>query len=159
MNNKVKVIVFIVCFIIAFVVTRAVLENVPTNKNENEIASIDNENKNTKNEVDTSFKGGEVIAVNSSNFEQEVLKSDKKVLIDFYADWCGPCQMLSPLIDEVAEEYSDVKFVRIDVDANEDLSNQYGVVYIPKLVVIENGIVINESVGYIEKNEIENLIK
>lgn len=213
MNNKVKVIVFIVFFILAFVATRAILDNIPVNKNENEIASIENENsdneilntednnlniedenskvedeilnekneeqiienqssnteninsnieneiQNTENQIETSFKGGEVITVNSSNFEQEVLKSNQKVLIDFYADWCGPCQMLSPLIDEVAKEYTDVKFVRVDVDTNEDLSNQYGVIYIPKLVVIENGNVIDESVGYIEKNQIESLIK
>ncbi|MBQ9280084.1 MAG: thioredoxin [Clostridia bacterium] len=100
-----------------------------------------------------------VIKVNADNFEEEVLKSTQKVLVDFYADWCEPCNLLSPLVAEVAKEHSDVKFVKVDTDENEKLANQYGVVYIPTLVLIENGDVVNRSVGYIEKAEIENLIK
>lgn len=103
--------------------------------------------------------GGFVQKIASSNFDSEVLKSDKKVLIDFYATWCGPCQVLSPIIEEVASETSDIKFVKIDIDENEELAEEYGVVYIPTLVVIENGKETKRSVGAISKDELLKLIK
>ncbi len=103
--------------------------------------------------------GGFVQKIASSNFDSEVLKSDKKVLIDFYATWCGPCQVLSPIIEEVASETSDIKFVKIDIDENEELAEEYGVVYIPTLVVIENGKETKRSVGAISKDELLELIK
>ena len=99
-----------------------------------------------------------VIDVNASNFETEVINSDKKVLIDFYADWCGPCNRLSPIVDKVSVDNKDVKFVRIDVDKNEDLMTKYNVRSIPTLVVIENGKEINRSVGLIPEDKILNLI-
>ena len=99
-----------------------------------------------------------VIDVNTNNFETEVINSDKKVLIDFYADWCGPCNRLSPIVDKVSVDNKDVKFVRIDVDKNEDLMTKYNVRSIPTLVVIENGKEINRSVGLIPEDKILNLI-
>ena len=99
-----------------------------------------------------------VIDVNASNFETEVINSDKKVLIDFYADWCGPCNRLSPIVDKVSVDNKDVKFVRIDVDKNEELMTRYNVRSIPTLVVIENGKEINRSVGLIPEDKILNLI-
>ena len=99
-----------------------------------------------------------VIDVNTSNFETEVINSDKKVLIDFYADWCGPCNRLSPLVDKVSVDNKDVKFVRIDVDKNEELMTRYNVRSIPTLVVIENGKEINRSVGLIPEDKILSLI-
>ena len=69
----------------------------------------------------------EIIKANSANFEEEVLKSEKPVLIDFYADWCGPCKMLSPIIDEIAEENSDIKVVKVNVDDSQDLAMKYQV--------------------------------
>ncbi len=95
----------------------------------------------------------------SSEFENEVLNSDKKVLVDFYATWCGPCKIISPIIEEVAKENPEVKFVKVDIDANQELAEKYEVVYIPTLVVIENGKEITKSVGAISKEEILNLIK
>ena len=101
----------------------------------------------------------EIIKVNGQNFEEEVIKSEKPVLIDFYADWCGPCKMLSPIIDEIAEENSDIKVVKVNVDDSQDLAMKYQVMSIPTLVVIKNGEEVNRSVGLIDKSQVANLIK
>ncbi|MCX4303330.1 MAG: thioredoxin [Clostridia bacterium] len=101
----------------------------------------------------------EVMSVSNENFEGEVLKSDKKVLIDFYADWCGPCKMLSPIVEEVARDNSDIKVVKINIDENEELAVKYGVASIPTLIVIENGEVKNIRVGLMSKSEVEELVK
>ena len=81
----------------------------------------------------------EVLKVTSKNFEEEVLKSEKTVLIDFYADWCGPCKMLSPIIEAVANENEEIKVVKINVDNEQDLAIEYQVMSIPTIVVIKNG--------------------
>ena len=104
-------------------------------------------------------QSGFVQEIASSEFENEVLNSDKKVLVDFYATWCGPCKIISPIIEEVAKENPEVKFVKVDIDANQELAEKYEVVYIPTLVVIENGKEITKSVGAISKEETLNLIK
>ena len=101
----------------------------------------------------------EIIKVNGQNFEEEVIKSEKPVLIDFYADWCGPCKMLSPIIDEVAEENTDIKVVKVNVDDAQDLAMKYQVMSIPTLVVIKKGEEVNRSVGLIDKAQVLNLIK
>lgn len=101
----------------------------------------------------------EILKVNNDNFEKEVLQSDKKVLVDFYADWCGPCKMLSPIIDEVAEENTDIKVVKVNVDDAQNLAMKYQVMSIPTLVVIKNGEEVNRSVGLIDKAQVLNLIK
>ena len=101
----------------------------------------------------------EIIKVNGQNFEEEVIKSEKPVLIDFYADWCGPCKMLSPIIDEIAEENSEIKVVKVNVDDAQDLAMKYQVMSIPTLVVIKNGEEVNRSVGLIDKSQVLNLIK
>ena len=101
----------------------------------------------------------EIIKVNNQNFEEEVIKSEKTVLIDFYADWCGPCKMLSPIIDEIAEENSEIKVVKVNVDDSQDLAMKYQVMSIPTLVVIKNGEEVNRSVGLIDKSQVANLIK
>ena len=100
-----------------------------------------------------------VIKVNDSTFEQEVLKSNIPVLVDFYADWCGPCKMLSPTIDEVANENDDVKVVKVNVDESQEVAIKYQVMSIPTLVVIKNGNEVNRSVGLIDKEEILSMIK
>ena len=101
----------------------------------------------------------EVLKVTSANFEKEVLNCEKTVLVDFFANWCGPCKMLSPIVDEVAKENEQIKVVKIDVDNAQDLAAKYGVMSIPTLVVIKNGKETNRSVGLIDKSEILNLIK
>ena len=122
-------------------------------------------NQKTKNVVSTNTNFEEnvektslVLDVNEENFENEVQNSDKKVLIDFYADWCGPCNRLVPLVNKVAEENENIKVVRIDVDKNENLMNKYNVRSIPTLIVIENGEEVKRSVGLIPEEKILELI-
>jgi len=101
----------------------------------------------------------EILKVNSENFEEEVLNSKNTVLVDFYADWCGPCKMLSPVIDQISEENQDIKVVKVNVDNAQDLAMKYQVMSIPTLVVIKEGKEINRSVGLRDKSEIINMIK
>ncbi|MDD7218036.1 MAG: thioredoxin, partial [Oscillospiraceae bacterium] len=79
------------------------------------------------------------INVNKNNFSQEVMDSDKPVLMDFWAPWCGPCRMVVPLVEEIARERSDIKVVKINVDEEQELAMQFGVMSIPTLVVMKNG--------------------
>ena len=100
-----------------------------------------------------------VLNVTSENYESEVLKSDKTVLIDFYADWCGPCKMMSPVIDEIAEEMKEtIKVGKINVDENQDLAMEYGVMSIPTIVVLKNGEVQKTFVGVTDKEEIKQAL-
>ena len=99
-----------------------------------------------------------VIEVNESNFENEVLNSKTKVLVDFNAVWCGPCKMLGPILEEYAENHDNVKIVSINVDDNNNLARKYNVFSIPCLVVIKDGVEINRSVGLISKTDIDKLI-
>ena len=101
-----------------------------------------------------------VLNVTSENFENEILKSEKTVLIDFYADWCGPCRMMSPIIDQIAEEMQDkIKVGKVNVDENQELAMEYGVMSIPTIVILENGEVKNTLVGVRDKNEIKEILK
>ncbi len=88
-----------------------------------------------------------VVTVTADNFEQEVLQSEKTVLVDFWAAWCGPCKMLSPMVDQVAEERPDIKVCKINVDDEPDLAVRFGVMSIPALKVFKGGAVVNETVG------------
>ena len=99
-----------------------------------------------------------VVKVTKGNFEEEVLKSDKKVLVDFWASWCGPCMMLSPLVDEIANEVSDLKVAKVNVDEENELAEKFNIMSIPCLLVFENGKEVKRSVGFIPKEEIKKLI-
>lgn len=97
--------------------------------------------------------------ITKENFEEEVLKSDKPVLVDFWATWCGPCQMLLPVIESLADEVTDAKICKINVDEQQELAEKYRVMTIPTLCVFKEGKVANQSIGVITKDEILKLIR
>ena len=94
------------------------------------------------------------ITITKSNFESEVLSSDKPVLVDFWASWCGPCRMLAPVVAQIADARDDVKVGKINVDEQPELAGQFGVMSIPTLVVMKNGKIVNQSIGAKPKNAI-----
>lgn len=150
MKNKVITLIMIIMFIGLLVI----INNLVTEQNS--IASNTVAKENIENMEET---GMEIMKVSNENFEEEVMKSDKKVLIDFYADWCGPCQTLSPIVGEVAKENDNIKVVKINIDEEIALATKYGITSIPTLVVVENGETKNMSIGLISKSQVEELIK
>ena len=150
MKEKIKLIVLIIIFILFLICINTFMKN--------KTDSIIDRSKVLEQEKNSTINKNEIIEVVEENFDEEVLNSDKKVLIDFYATWCEPCKQLSPIIDIVSSEIEDVKFVRIDVDKNKELSYKYQIQYMPTLIVIENGNEINRSVGLINKDSIKKLI-
>ena len=94
------------------------------------------------------------LKITKQNFQEEVMKSDKKVLIDFWAAWCGPCRMVSPVVDEIAAERPDIKLCKVNVDEEQELAASFQVMSIPALVVMENGKIVNQAVGARPKAQI-----
>ena len=95
-----------------------------------------------------------VPTITKNNFQEEVIRSEKPVLLDFWASWCGPCRMVSPIVDEIAAERSDIKVGKINVDEQPELAAQFGVMSIPTLVVMKNGSITNQAVGARSKMQI-----
>ncbi len=100
-----------------------------------------------------------VIKITKDNFENEVLNSERTVLLDFYADWCGPCRMVSPIVDAISEEHPEYKVGKINVDEENELATTFGVMSIPSLFVIKNGEVANQAVGARTKAQILDMLK
>ncbi|MDD6276038.1 MAG: thioredoxin [Clostridia bacterium] len=99
-----------------------------------------------------------VVTITNDNFRNEVMTCDKEVLLDFWASWCGPCRMVSPVVDEIASERSDIKVGKINVDEQPELASRFGIMSIPTLVVMKNGNIINQSVGAMPKEDIIKLL-
>ena len=142
MKNKILIIILTVLFVVGMIILSIYLNNV--NKVE-----ISKEEENTM----------EIMKVTSANFEEEVLNSDKTVLIDFYADWCGPCKAYSPIVEAVASENEDIKVVKINVDNAQEIAYKYQVMSIPTTVIIKNGKEVNRAVGMMSKSDLVEMVK
>ena len=99
-----------------------------------------------------------IVNVNQENFHSEVLESDKKVLLDFWAAWCGPCRMVAPILDAISEEREDIKVCKINIDENPELANRFAIMTIPTLMVLQDGQVINKASGARPKDAILALL-
>lgn len=100
-----------------------------------------------------------VLHINDDQFEHEVIGSDRPVFVDFWAPWCGPCRMVGPFIDELAEEMPNVKFVKIDIDKNTEVAAKLGVMSIPNMIVFKDGNIVNRQIGSLPKNELKAFIE
>ena len=148
MKKKIITVVLIIAFVAILIIMNAFLNN----QNEQKINNISKSEEREENKM-------EVLKVTSESFEKEVLQSEKTVLVDFYADWCGPCKMLAPIIQEIANENENIKVVKVNIDQAQDLAEKYDVMSIPTTVVIKNGQEIDRTVGYVGKETILNMVK
>lgn len=151
MGKKIIYIVLIIVFIISLIFINFILQKETQNalsEGGKEILQSEKENNNIQ-----------ILKITEENFESEVLQSDKTVLIDFYADWCGPCKVLSPIVEEFASENPDIKVVKVNVDEAQNLAINYEVMSIPTLVVIKDGKEVNRRIGVINKTDLMSLTK
>ena len=142
-RKKILLIVGVVVFVAALIGISVILNSQNSENELNQVGDAGGQSEATK-----------VIQVTSENFENEVLNSENTVLIDFYADWCVPCRLISSTLKEIANEKEDVKVVRIDVDNEQVLATKYQVMSLPTLVVIKNGEEVNRIVGVQSKEQI-----
>ncbi len=99
------------------------------------------------------------VTITKDNFDNEITNCEKTVMVDFWADWCGPCKMLAPTISEIAEEFSDtVKVCKVNVDEQPELADEFGITSIPTVIVFKNGEMSDSSVGYVPKSKLEQMI-
>ncbi len=147
MDKKKKLILQIIIFII-IVVILTVLYNYIMNSYINKQINKSEKEENKMN----------VAEIMSQDFEKEVLDSQTTVLVDFFATWCGPCKMMSPIIENIAEENSNVKVVKVDVDKNQDLAMKYSVMSIPTIIIFKNGKPTATFVGVKDKQDIVNAL-
>lgn len=151
MGKKIIYIALIIIFIISLIFINFILQKETQNalsEEGKEILQSEKENNNIQ-----------ILKITEENFESEVLQSDKTVLIDFYADWCGPCKVLSPIVEEFASENPDIKVVKVNVEEAQNLAINYEVMSIPTLVVIKDGKEVNRRIGVINKTDLMSLTK
>ena len=157
MSEKVKIILYAVIFIVLVIIVNNQFKKDDVYTNTANVNSVIEEN--LSQDVVENEESKVSIEVTEATFESEVLKSDKTVLVDFYADWCNPCKILSPILEEVARENPDIKLVKVDVDTNENLAYEYRAYSIPTLVVIKDGKEVKRAVGAMPKEDVLELIK
>ena len=136
MKQKISILLIIIIFVLGLVFLNIYINN---SVNEQEVVSIPK--------------------VTSTNFDSEVLESDKIVLVDFYADWCEPCKVFSPILEDVADDYDYVKVVKVNVDEEVELAQKYGIISLPTLLVVKNGKVVDRSTGALEKIYVLDMIR
>lgn len=153
MKNKILIITLIILFIILLIGIKIIVE-----KNEKSYLNNEKNKENITNSSEEKYEA-KVIEIKENEFEEKVLKSDKKVVVDFYATWCVPCRKFSPIVEEVAKEKEDINFYKINIDNAHNISDKYAVTAIPTLLVIENGKEINRSVGIISKDKIIEMLE
>ena len=136
MKQKISILIIIIVFVLGLVFLNIYINN---SVNEQEVVSIPK--------------------VTSTNFDSEVLQSDKIVLVDFYADWCEPCKVFSPILEDVADDYDYVKVVKVNVDEEVGLAQKYGIISLPTLLVVKNGKVVDRSTGALEKIYVLDMIR
>ena len=166
MKNTITVIALIFIFVGIMVFASTFVKNYQTHFEMENVDSTDKigisaDNDNNKNENNNKKEEEkmEILKVTSENFEEEVLKNEGTVLIDFYADWCGPCKMIAPVVEKIAEENPSLKVVKVNIDEEESLAIQYRVMSIPTFLVVKNGEVVNKVVGAVDKATLEDVIK
>ncbi len=148
MNKKKKLMIEIVLFIIVLISITLIYQELVKGNEEQSIK--ENTLKNREEEK------VEIMEIkNAEHFEQEVINESGTVLIDFYATWCMPCKVMSPIIEEIAKEHKEIKVVKIDIDRNEELAIKYNIMRIPTMLIMKNGEVTKTMVGIIEKQDIE----
>ncbi len=98
------------------------------------------------------------ITITNDNFDAEVLGSEKTVLIDFYADWCGPCKMIAPIVEEISNERADIVVGKVNVDNEPELANRFGIASIPTIIIMKGGKVVNQAIGYRSKDQLLALL-
>ena len=136
MKQKISILIIIIIFVLGLVFLNIYINN---SVNEQEVVSIPK--------------------VTSSNFDSEVLESDKIVLVDFYADWCEPCKVFSPILEDVADDYDYVKVVKVNVDEEVELAQKYGIISLPTLLVVKDGKIVDRSTGALEKIYVLDMIR
>lgn len=166
MNKKIIWVIVLALFVIAVVVASIYInkkgqEYIQDSQTGNMLNADDSAGTTEENTINENEEADHitVIEVTDQTFEQEVLNSDIPVLIDFYADWCAPCRIFSPIVEEVAQENSNIKVVKVNVDESQAITTKYQIMSMPTLVVIKNGNEVTRSVGVISKSEILNMIK
>ena len=172
MKEKIKVVLLIILFVVLVLFVRKYVgdksESIVNTKkvanatNIEQVANVENTadvvDTTGDREIDGNDNDSSILELTVDSFDEFIQNTDKKILVDFYADWCQPCKLLEPIVEEVSMENQEVLFARVNVDENRELSNKYAIRALPTLVVIKNGEEINRVVGLVEKAEVERLL-